>query len=52
MTNAEKFEEVFGLIPDYTACPTRSCSECPTYNKGYDCSAKWWESEYKERGKA
>ncbi len=50
MTNAEKFEEIFGLEPDTTQCPIEDCSKCPLYDEEYYCTETWWESEYKERG--
>lgn len=51
MTNAEKYEEVFGLEPDKASCPTRLCNKCPLSpdskspcNAGYPYH--WWELEY------
>jgi len=56
MTNAEKYEEIFGLKPDYDSCPTVFCDDCPIHNKEFDhlgCSssmrAVWWDAEYKEK---
>lgn len=50
MTNAEKFEEVFGVKPYTNCCPTTECGECPANNwGGFDCASMWWNSEYKER---
>ena len=51
MTNAEKYEEIFGIKPDMTSCPTRKCVECPLYNTnthlcGQD-TRMWWVSDYK-----
>jgi hypothetical protein len=55
MTNAEKYEEVFGVTPmnssgirpcpviyilDYS-CPDTSCGKCE----------KWWDEEYQKPGK-
>ena len=51
MTNAEKFEEVFGLkIDEYPAsicftidqsiCPEHNCDDCPAF--------KFWDREYKK----
>ena len=47
MTNAKKFEEVFGFAPDCCECPTYSCDNCPSDNWG-NCASRWWNSEYKE----
>lgn len=51
MTNAEKFEEVFGAKPDIIHCPIlyrKNCGSC----KGFEgnspcCGSDWWNSEYK-----
>lgn len=52
MTNAEKFEEVFGIkidenYPedicqsiDHNICVEHDCSDCPAF--------KFWDQEYKE----
>lgn len=55
MTNAEKFEEVFGVRPDVEMmvldCPTILQSECQ-YREDVDmvCHCeKWWDEEYKEK---
>ena len=56
MTNAEKYEEVFGFPPLIGECPTIDCKKCPLRNlhKGeWYCSTledkhNWWQSEYKE----
>ena len=55
MTNAEKFEEVFGVRPDIETmvldCPTILQSECQ-YKEDEDmfCHCeKWWDEEYKEK---
>lgn len=29
MTNAEKYTEVFGIVPDPELCPAKNCEECP-----------------------
>ena len=46
MTNAEKYEEIFGL-PCPFDCITKECSECPITG---DCSLSkrsgWWRREY------
>ena len=51
MTNAEKYEEVFGLPVDPSMCPTRGCNNCPVYSLGIVCSdsntEEWWGEEYK-----
>ena len=47
MTNAEKYEEVFGIKPDKNCCPTDSCENCPAEKKEPLCLCKWWDSEYK-----
>ena len=52
MTNAEKYEEVFGFEPDLSACPVESCTKCPVKDKRLDsisCSKIWWNSEYREK---
>lgn len=47
MTNAQKYEEVFGFPPD-KPCPTILCQNCPLHEKD-DCRCEeWWDSEYKE----
>lgn len=58
MTNAQKYEEVFGMKPETSSCPTNDCKVCPCGiidNKGgLACFAsrteEWWKSEYKEGG--
>lgn len=47
MTNAEKYEEVFGFPPDKEMCPTERCENCP--QSGYGCYGvgEWWDKEYK-----
>ena len=58
MTNAQKYEEVFGMKPDISNCPTDDCKICPCGIKdqhdGIACFASrtndWWNSEYKEGG--
>lgn len=52
MTNAEKYEEVFGFPPDTTACPTWGCSYCPemyTRIGSFTCRPNWWNEEYKDK---
>lgn len=57
MTNAEKYEEVFGVPPDITRCPTADCDKCFLGKKkrkkgqwwcvtGEDIM-NWWNSKYK-----
>lgn len=44
MTNAEKYQEVFGFPPDKGSCPTEDCKFCPAKPcNSYD----WWNEEYK-----
>ena len=45
MTNAEKYFEVFGIVPEKNCCPTTHCDSCPA--SGPACSFHWWDSEYK-----
>ena len=45
MTNAEKYFEVFGIVPEKNCCPTVNCDSCPA--SGPECSFRWWDSEYK-----
>ena len=50
MTNAEKFEEVFGFMPAIEQCPRGdgNCfSDCNGYKRN-NCPSWWWLSEYKE----
>lgn len=55
MTNAEKYQEVFGLSVDLTMCPTTDCDVCPCLSKDRDgniscpaaCTYEWWNKEYK-----
>lgn len=48
MTNAEKYEEVFGFPPDTGNCPTELCSECPGHvDDNFNCTCNWWNEEYK-----
>lgn len=57
MTNADKYEEVFGFPPVMSDCPTSDCKKCPFRKipKGqWWCSSQedlynWWQSEYKEK---
>ena len=51
MTNAEKFEEVFGIKPDVESmtidCPPTMTRDCKYFeNNGCHCEA-WWQEEYK-----
>ena len=48
MTNAQKYEEVFGLPVDKTMCPTLDCEKCPVTVNGCNNTDSWWDSEYKE----
>lgn len=53
MTNAEKFEEVFGFEPSKCKCPAEVCTNCPV-NPCRNSSLviiDWWNSEYKESAK-
>lgn len=54
MTNAEKYKEIFGFLPDPVMCPTCDCRICPCSDKDDDSIAcigarthEWWNSEYK-----
>lgn len=50
MTNAEKFLEVFGFIPDQNVCPypqTRFNENCK-YTKNCLCVLSFWDDEYKK----
>lgn len=53
MTNAQKYYEVFGIIPDKDMCPTKDCKDCPIYNSEsivcLEPTDSWWDSEYKEK---
>lgn len=53
MTNAEKYEEIFGFKPAYV-CPSWECSNCPIgietclkHDYRLIPIAKWWNQEYK-----
>ena len=55
MTNAEKFEEVFGLVPDTESmvleCNIKPSDRCKYYEEldgGCRCET-WWSEEYHER---
>ena len=57
MTNAQKYEEIFGFPPDKDMCHTTGCENCPVIKlKPFMrlCTAdstwlkKWWNSEYEE----
>lgn len=56
MTNAEKYEKVFGLEPNPTLCPSNYCCDCPItpdvckHKSDKTAIRKWWNSEYKGRG--
>ena len=54
MTNAEKFEKVFGAKPNIVHCPIlcrKDCKKCKGYGNSLDCcGSDWWNSEYKEEG--
>lgn len=56
MTNAEKFEEVFGVEPDtgccILMCETMSypCEYFEELDGGCNCN-KWWYEQYKEKRK-
>lgn len=47
MTNAQKYEEVFGFPLNTSFCPAEKCKICPMEAETCDCD-KWWDSEYKE----
>ncbi len=55
MTNAEKYEEVFGMPVDPSMCPTLNCDICPCCSKDNfgniacvsACTYEWWKSDYK-----
>ena len=53
MTNAEKFKEVFGVVPSTKYCPIvylEDCKKCKGYFKYIGCcGSDWWNSEYKEK---
>lgn len=51
MTNAEKYNEIFGFPPDKGNCPTESCEICPGNMGEPLCGCKWWDEEYKEAEK-
>lgn len=53
MTNAEKYQEVFGFPPDKEQCPTDNCKFCPCSQMKIEWISEcmtydWWNSEYKE----
>lgn len=52
MTNAEKFEEVFGAKPTTVHCPIlyrEDCKNCKGFGNSLNCfESDWWNSEYKE----
>ena len=46
-TNAQKFKEVFGFVPDDGACVFLfPCSQCSYPNDGL-CTKRFWTAEYK-----
>ena len=47
MTNAEKYQEVFGFPPDKGNCPAERCEICPGHTDECLCTCKWWDEEYK-----
>lgn len=47
MTNAEKFEEVFGRVPNHSICPLDDCGTCK-YLMCTLCTYQWWNDEFKE----
>lgn len=49
MTNAEKYQEVFGFPPEKRNCPTKECDICPIDKEGLSCATTedWWDEEYK-----
>ena len=50
MTNAEKYQEVFGFPPDKGNCPTEDCHFCPvncSADFGRESTFDWWDEEYK-----
>lgn len=56
MTNAEKYQEVFGMKPDTGNCPTSNCNFCPCASIDDEgciscigiSVSDFWNSEYKE----
>ena len=56
MTNAEKFQEVFGIAPDKYMCPISpevGCELCPYGDNCNDNSVgvKFWKADYTEKDK-
>ncbi len=49
MTNAEKYNEIFGFPPDTSNCPTESCKICPGNTGEPLCGCKWWGEEYNKQ---
>ena len=57
MTNAEKYEEVFGMHVDPSMCPTTDCNNCPCASKDAEgciscvaaCTYEFWKDDYPER---
>ena len=47
MTNAQKYEEIFGF-PPYMGCPTTKCAFCPLVEMTTCKEEDWWNSEYEE----
>ena len=58
MTNAEKYQEVFGLPVDTSLCPTKECKFCPCSTENSEgtvfcrdgCPYEFWNKEYKGNG--
>ena len=52
MTNAEKFEEIFGIEPDVESmaidCHKATPRECKYWEDGNCHCEAWWHEEYKE----
>ena len=48
MTNAQKYEEIFGFPPDVDMCPTIKCEDCPLHEINYCNCGEWWDYEHKE----
>lgn len=53
MTNAEKFEEVFGFKPNIDKCPAEDCEDCPVGSLTCMASEQsnpqlFWENDYIE----
>lgn len=50
MTNSEKYKEIFGMEPDYVACPTNDCNKCLMHGKPgcTNIEESWWNGQYEE----